>query len=616
MSFLLNLSRAQKRSVLLGTDVALVPVALLSAASLHFGLLGAWPWFAGNWAFTLLMMTVAAGCSYGLGIFRIRLKAFDRSAVVQMMGFAALLGAASLVLAMFAGLGIPFRLHMTFCIAFFLLSTGSRYVMLEVLLNAYRANGHVTSVMIYGAGKTGMQLASALKSHPDIIPVGFVDDSLALRGQTVGGLPVYHGARLEEVLVQTNPDRVVIAMPSASRKAVAKIERRVERTGVKLQVLPSFAQLVGQEEARGTFDDFLGRENLHEDIAIGFQEYVDQSVMVTGAGGSIGSELCRQILRCHPKSLILFEQNELALYDIEMELSDLARRNNVALKAVLGSISDAPLLRDVMQRDQIDVIFHAAAYKHVPMVQSNPLVGLKNNVLGTATLAAIAKEQRVARFVLISTDKAVQPVNVMGASKRFAEMIVQDHASRQCETAFSIVRFGNVLGSSGSVVPLFQDQVARGGPVTLTHPEVTRYFMSVQEAAQLVLTSGGLGQGGEIFVLDMGKPVPVLRLAEQVIEAAGYSVRNADYPDGDIEIITTGLRPGEKMHEELTGRGGKMTTSHEKIFCVQDDCLSELELAAALKQLRDAVAQHDEDAAIAAICRWIEGYSFPLQQVQ
>ena len=620
MSRLLNLTRTQKRSILFGIDVLLVPVSILAATILQFGANNIWSWFVGNWAFTLLMMVIAAVCSVGLGVYRIRLKAFDRSAVGIIMIFAALIGFSSFALAGFGGLNMPLRLHLTLSITFFLLCSGSRYVMLELLLTAYRHNSHISSVLIYGAGKTGMQLASALKSHPDIIPVGFVDDSHALRGQIIGGLPVYHGAELEDILGELKPDRVVIAMPSASRQAVAKVERRVEQAGVKPQVLPSFAQLVGQEKSKDSFtmahDVFLGREDLHKNIDIGCSEYAGRAIMVTGAGGSIGSELCRQILHCAPRKLILFELSELALYEIEMELGELVKACNCELVGILGSVGDGPLVRSVLVDEEVDVIFHAAAYKHVPLVEKNPLVGLSNNVLGTATLSAAAKEAGVARFVLVSTDKAVRPTNIMGASKRFAEMIIQDHASRASETMFSIVRFGNVLGSSGSVIPLFQDQVARGGPVTLTHNDVTRYFMTVQEAAQLVLTAGSLAEGGEVFVLDMGKPVPVRQLAVQVIEAAGYSVRGPQNPEGDIEIITTGLRPGEKMYEELTIGSGRTTTTHEKIFSVREDCLSELEVASALKHLKEAIAQHDDQAALAAVTRWIDGYMPPARKVQ
>ncbi len=620
MNRLLNLTRTQKRATLFAIDVGLVPVALLAAILLQFGQVRVFDWFASEWAFCAMLMMLAAGASMALGIFRIRLKSFDRSAVGKIVLFSGLMGLASLTLASLAGIWMPTRFHLTFAIAFFLLCSGSRLLMLEVLLAAYRSSGHVSSVLIYGAGKTGMQLASALKSHPDIIPVGFVDDNIALKDQIISGLPVYHGGRLDEALSETKPDRVVIAMPSASRQAVAKIERRLERSHIDVRILPSFAQMVGQERMKDPLgvahDVFLGRADLRRNIDIGCGEYAGKTIMVSGAGGSIGSELTRQLIRCKPSKILLFEQSELALYDIELELAEVAERNGIGLVPVLGSVCEPELTRAVLAENKVEVIFHAAAYKHVPMVERNAVAGLSNNVLGTHNLAALAREAGVGRFVLVSTDKAVRPANIMGASKRFAEMLVQDHASRTSDTVFSIVRFGNVLGSSGSVVPLFQDQVARGGPVTLTHNNVTRYFMTVQEAAQLVLTAGSLAEGGEVFVLDMGKPVSVRKLAEQVIESAGYSVRNNLNPEGDIEIITTGLRPGEKMHEELTISEGRTTTKHEKIFSVREECLSEIEMASALKALREAVVTNDAVAARDVVSRWIDGYQPRFQKVQ
>lgn len=620
MSFLLNMNRTQKRATLFGIDVALVPLALLAALFMQFGQMQAFTWLSKEWAFCGMLMILAAGVSTSLGIFRFRLKSFDRSAVQKIVIFSSLMGLSSFVVSSLASIWLPVRFHFAFAIAFFLLCSGSRFLMLELLLTAYRRNGHVSSVLIYGAGKTGMQLASALKSHPDIIPVGFVDDNLALKDQIISGLPVYHGGRLDDALNELKPTRVVIAMPSAQRQSVAKIERRLERTGVDVRVVPSFAQLVGTEKAKdpiaAAHGVFLGRADLRNNIDIGREEYASRTIMVSGAGGSIGSELCRQMLHCQPAKIVLFEQSELALYDMENELLDIAERRGIELVAILGSVCEPELTRAVMAQHNVDVIFHAAAYKHVPLVEKNPIAGLSNNVLGTANLAIQARDAGVGRFVLVSTDKAVRPANIMGASKRFAEMLVQDHASRPSNTVFSIVRFGNVLGSSGSVVPLFQDQVSRGGPVTLTHDEVTRYFMTVQEAAQLVLTAGSLAEGGEVFVLDMGKPVPVRKLAEQVIEAAGYTVRSALNPDGDIDIMTTGLRPGEKMHEELTIGSGKTTTKHEKIFSVREECLSELEIASALKAIKLAVKANDQNAARDAVSRWIDGYAPDVQQVQ
>ncbi len=333
--------------------------------------------------------------------------------------------------------------------------------------------------------------------------------------------------------------------------------------------------------------------------------------MVTGAGGSIGSQLCHELINGDIRKLVLFEQSELALYSIELALSQLAQTHGFKLVAVLGSVSNAQLVRDTLRAHHVDTIFHAAAYKHVPMVERNPISGLSNNVMGTRVLAAQAKAEGVSRFVLISSDKAVRPANVMGASKRFAEMIVQDLASRPSETVFSIVRFGNVLGSSGSVFPLFQKQIAKGGPVTLTHDDTTRYFMTPQEAAQLVLAAGHMAQGGEVFMLDMGPPIPVRALAGHMINDAGLSIHNAQNPDGDIAIEVTGLREGEKLHEELSLSQCRTPTRHDRILQVHERCLSELELASTLRALETAIDKNDPAAARETINRWIAADQTP-----
>lgn len=613
LNLILALTRREKRAVFLTTDMALVPICMLFALVLQQGRSFSFPNLLNLWPLIVLLVLVAAGASSFLGIYRIRLKSFERSAVFKVLMFACILTVASISLARLGQVNVTLRVHATFGIIFFLACSGVRVAMLEALLALYRSNNDIKTVLIYGAGKTGLQLVSALKSHPEIAPIGFVDDNAALKGQIVHGLPVFSGAQLEQVIEDTNPARVVIAMPSVERKVIARIERRLANAGVDVQIVPSFAQIVGEEKTTDVWAPaaprtFLGRDDLQDHIDIGCHAYAGQSIMISGAGGSIGSELCRQIMTCQPSKLVLFDHSEFALYSIEAELREHADERSIELIACLGSVSDVELVGRVLQTYDIDTILHAAAYKHVPLVETNPLVGLSNNVFGTHSLATQATEAGVKRFVLVSSDKAVRPTNVMGASKQLAEQIIGDLASRSQTTVFSSVRFGNVLGSSGSVVPLFQEQIARGGPVTLTDKDVTRYFMTVQEAAQLVLTAGSLAQGGETFVLDMGKPVPVMQLAEQVIEAAGFSVRNVENPDGDIEIVTTGLRPGEKMHEELTSGTRKLTTSHEKIFCVEETGLSELELASALKALREAVGNQDTGHARAVIQRWVHGY--------
>ena len=460
-------------------------------------------------------------------------------------------------------------------------------------------------------------VASAAESQAQ----GVVETARAMQGVTVLGLPVYKPSLLPEIIQRRHIDRVLLAMPSLSLPKQTQVVRQLEKLGVEVQALPSFAQLIGEEQLVDKLAPilpgrFLGREQLDAQMRGSDTHYANRTVLITGAGGSIGSELCRQVLACGPKRLVLYELSELALYQIEMELQLLAEGEAPEIVTVLGSVTDARLVRKVLSDYHVDVVLHAAAYKHVPLVEANPLAGLANNVLGTATLARAAAEHGVERFLLVSSDKAVRPTNVMGASKRLAELVVQDLAARSTGTVFAMVRFGNVLGSSGSVIPLFQDQIARGGPVTLTHREVTRYFMTVQEAVGLVLQAGGFARGGEVFVLDMGDPVPIAKLARQMVEAAGYTVRDAGNPDGDIEIAITGLRPGEKLHEELLIGEGFLTTAHEKIFAAREAMLSEIEVASALRALRAAVAAADDAAARTVIARWVEGYPQPQEALK
>ncbi len=606
-----NMPRAQKQVIMLGIDLVLVPLAFVFTLVVQgqdvslAGLARAAP-VAG------LSVVLAAALSVLLGIPKIQLKAYDVTGIGRTALFAVLLACAAFALGRLAGLGYPAGVYVVFGLTFFVLCSAARVVLLQALLALYRREVPRCRVLIYGAGTTGTQLAQALKTHETIKPVAFVDDNAALQGLSIAGLPVLKPARIRDIAAERAIDRVLLAMPSLSLPKRTQIARRLEGMGLEVQALPSFAQLIGEEAlvdklAPVVPGQLLGRAQLDRDILTDDAHFTGRSVLVSGAGGSIGSELCRQVLACKPARLVLYELSELALYTIDMELREIAAEAGTRIVPVLGSVTDARLARKVLAEHGVDVVLHAAAYKHVPLVEMNPLAGLANNVLGTATLAREAREAGVERFILISSDKAVRPTNVMGASKRLAELVVQDLAERGQGTVFAMVRFGNVLGSSGSVIPLFQDQIARGGPLTVTHSDVTRYFMTVQEAVRLVLRASSFAKGGEVFVLDMGSPVPIRNLARQVIEASGYTVCDAANPDGDIEIVITGLRPGEKLHEELLIGEGFLTTAHEKIFTAREASLSEIEVASALRSLREAVATADDAAARAVIARWVEG---------
>ncbi len=616
LNLISSLSRTQKSLIFLSIDLCLVPLALLLAIAVQTlpdpamvtldKTLPVLPW----------LLALVAGLAVGLGLPMVQLKAYERRAVALTALLAAGGAVALASLSRLAGLGLPPLTHVLFGLGYFLLLVAVRAILLQILLEVYRRARPRRRVMIYGAGTTGTQLASALKAHESIDPVAFVDDNTSLQGVLLAGLPVYSPARLVQQAQARGVRRVLLAMPSLSQPKQAQIARRLQKLGLEVQALPSFAQLIGEETLVAKLapvapQRFLGRDARDGGLGKGAGAYAGRVVLVSGAGGSIGSELCRQVLACAPRRLILFELGELALYTVHRELSHLVEDSGIDLVPVLGSVTDPRQVRRVLAEEGVQVVLHAAAYKHVPLVEANPLSGLANNVLGTRTLAREAASAGVERFILISSDKAVRPTNVMGASKRLAELVVQDLATRHGETVFSMVRFGNVLGSSGSVVPLFQEQVRQGGPVTVTDARVTRYFMTIREAVHLVLKAGAGARGGEIFVLDMGMPVPILKLARQVIESAGYTVRDAANPEGDIEIAITGLRPGEKLQEELSLSGDLIPTPFAKIFCTREAFLSEIEVAAVLQGLRAALAAGDDMAARALIDRWVEKQAAP-----
>ena len=610
-----SLKRQTKQTIVLSIDIGLVPVALVIAFALQMNGLPPFDSDTLDWLALPLLMLIAGLLSFAMGIHRIQLKSYESRAIGMTAVHAVIMGVATVTLDALANYGTPFATFINFVIVYFLLAVALRMTLLKVLLAIYRRGNTQYRVLIYGAGRTGRQLAAALRTDDTILPVAFVDDNKALQSTIVQGLSVFSPIAIQTLARTRNVDRVLLAMPSVPRPRLAEISSRLEDLGLVVQALPSFAQLTGnrplvQQLQPVVPNRFLGRAPLDGELSGGAETYVGRSILISGAGGTIGSELSRQLMGMQPKRLILLEISELALYNLEMELAVLARKTGVEIVPLMGSVADAPLLRRIMAKYAVSVVLHAAAYKHVPLVEANPAAGLSNNVLGTQTIALVAGEMGVRQFILISSDKAVRPKNVMGASKRMAEIVVQDLASRSNTagggTIYSMVRFGNVIGSSGSVVPLFTDQIARGGPVTLTHRDVTRYFMTIPEAARLVLVAGGFAHGGDVFVLDMGDPIPIIDLARQMIAAAGYSVRDDAHPEGDIEIVLTGLRPGEKMHEELLIGEGQITTPHPKILQAREDHLSQIEVAAALKALRAAIVDADEQVLRAVIARWVE----------
>ena len=453
-------------------------------------------------------------------------------------------------------------------------------------------------VLIYGAGSTGRQLVAAMTNSHEMQVVGFLDDDDRLHGHVLNGQPIYNPSDLATLATTLDISDVLLAMPSLNRKRRNEILAQIRTTGVAVRTLPSVTDLaqgkVSISDLRELdIDDLLGREPVLPNHILLAMNVRGKVVMVTGAGGSIGSELCRQILSTGPSKLLLIEQSEFALYNIHQELETKLAGREIVILPLLASVQDADRMREIISTWHPNTVYHAAAYKHVPLVEHNPAEGINNNVFGTLHAARAAAENGVTDFVLISTDKAVRPTNIMGASKRLAEMVLQALATTNPGTRFSMVRFGNVLGSSGSVVPKFRQQIRDGGPITLTHPEVTRFFMTLSEAAQLVIQAGAMAKGGDVFVLDMGESVKIMGLARRMIELSGLTVKDQQNPEGDIEIEVTGLRPGEKLYEELLIGENPKPTAHARIMRAYDEFIPWAALESKLNALEMALHLND-----------------------
>lgn len=467
-------------------------------------------------------------------------------------------------------------------------------------------------IAIYGAGDAGQQIAAALNRSDDHLPVFFIDDHTSLQGQIVEGLRVYSVEKALQRFSKERVDEILLAIPSVGRVRKTEIIQQFESAHLKITELPGLTQLVDGEIRVSDIQevdiiDLLGRDPVPPIAHLLSKNIQNKIVMVTGAGGSIGSELCRQIIKNQPKMLVLYELTEFALYDIDKELRQAA---SCQIVPILGTVQDQQKLERIIEQYQVQTVYHAAAYKHVPLVECNPIAGLKNNAIGTANSLNAAVKKGVETFVLISTDKAVRPTNVMGASKRMAELYCQAVAETKPHTQISIVRFGNVLGSSGSVVPLFKQQIAKGGPITVTHPEVTRYFMTIPEASQLVIQAGALGSGGDVFLLDMGEPVRIQDLARQMIKLSGLRVRETGETDGDIEIAYSGLRPGEKLYEELLiDHDNTEYTEHTRILRSFEKHFPLHEIQSVFSKINQMTAvEQDIDWALTQLEHYVDGY--------
>lgn len=466
-------------------------------------------------------------------------------------------------------------------------------------------------IVIYGAGSAGIQLAGALRVSSEMQPVAFIDRDSSLHGTSLGGIKVLHPKKLEKLVKRNKVDEVLIAIPSASRSILRELLKEVEEYSLKVRILPGLAELAQgkvlvSELKEVDITDLLGRYEVEANQELLDKNIVGKTVLITGAGGSIGSEIARQVAKNNPKTLIVLDSNEFALYEIKKEIESSV--SDIRLKTIIASVTNKKRMMDVFHTFDVDTIYHSAAYKHVPLVEENPFEGVFNNIIGTKACLEAAIDSQTETFVLISTDKAVRPTNIMGATKRFAEMILQSYSKDNKVTRMTMVRFGNVLGSSGSALPLFQSQIKEGGPVTVTDPEVTRYFMSISEAAELVIQAGAMGKGGDVFVLDMGESVKIVDLAKRLINLSGLEIKDENNHNGDIEIIFTGLRPGEKLYEELLIGDNVSKTQHQQILRAQEEFIEKEEIERLISELKEAEKNNDVIALKNIFRRVIHGY--------
>jgi FlaA1/EpsC-like NDP-sugar epimerase len=621
---ILNLPRVAKRLVVLATDASLCVLTVWLAFYLRLGdfvSLSGPPSKAALYSIALALPIFMIGGLYR-AIFRYSggpaFMAITRATAIYGLLYAALFTA-------FSFDGVPRTVGLIQPILLLLAIGTSRAAAGYWLGGAYKnllKRSTLPKVLVYGAGNSGQQLAAAMAHSHDMRVVGFIDDDVRLQGHVINGLPIHSPIDLSNLISSLEITDVLLALPSISRKRRNEIIDTMLAARVSVRTLPSVTELaqgkISTSDLRELdIDDLLGREMVHPDDSLLVVHTQGKVILVTGAGGSIGSELCRQLLQLAPATLLLVEQSEFALYETHQELMPIAAETGITLVPLLCSVQEYDRMYNIISAWRPYSVYHAAAYKHVPLVEHNPVEGIRNNVFGTLQLARAATG-RVSKFVLISTDKAVRPTNVMGASKRLAEMVLQglaEHSTGQpttqidtVHTVFSMVRFGNVLGSSGSVVPKFREQIKNGGPITLTHPDITRYFMTIPEAAQLVLQAGAMSQGGDLFVLDMGQPVKIIDLAKRMIDLSGLTLRDQANEDGDIEIQITGLRPGEKLYEELLIGDNPQPTAHPRIMTAHENCLPWATFESKLHSLQVALDQNNVTEVRSMLLELVSGY--------
>ncbi|SFH99484.1 NDP-sugar epimerase, includes UDP-GlcNAc-inverting 4,6-dehydratase FlaA1 and capsular polysaccharide biosynthesis protein EpsC [Collimonas sp. OK307] len=615
----LSLSRLHKQIIAVTADIILLPLTFCLAIWLRHDGLNSWLLHQYGLLITALPL-ISIPIFIKLGLYRAVIRFIDHK-IVYVVVFGVTLSVIALgALGTFTQTaGYSRAVFGIYWVSAILYVTASRFLARSYLLRASGVKG-VVRVAIYGAGQAGTQLASALRAGNEYLPVAFIDDKKELNKASIAGIKVHTADDLPNLIARYNFKEILLAMPSLSKLQQKHILDKLEPLKVKIKVTPPIKSLINgelrvQDIREVEIEDLLGRDPVEPNPDLISACITNKSVLVTGAGGSIGSELCRQIIRQRPSRLILLEMSEFGLYAIEQELAELQRSLGLKIELLpfLSSVLETEKCTRIMRTFGVETVYHAAAYKHVPLVEHNPIEGIRNNVFGTLSVAKAAMAAGVKSFVLISTDKAVRPTNVMGSTKRFAELILQAFSRVQAKgaskTRFCMVRFGNVLGSSGSVVPLFRKQIMAGGPLTLTHPEITRYFMTIPEAAQLVLQASAMGQGGDVFVLDMGDPVKIIDLATRMVHLSGLDVLSDLTPDGTIEINHVGLRPGEKLYEELLIGENVEGTEHPLIMRAQEVEIPWVILEGLLNKLEEACANFDHEEVRELLLRTVAEYT-------
>ena len=640
---LIALPRTYKRLLEVFADVLLVWVALWLAFAVRYGDAHSVEPFAGHaWVFVVAPL-IAIPLFTLFGMYRSVMRYLGADALLAIgkaVSFSALLLALAVYWYQDAPKVVPRSMVFNYWLLSLLLIGGLRMLMRQFFVGGWYSASQPFSlkrdqvglprVAIYGAGAAGNQLVAALRLGKAMRPVAFIDDDPGITGRVIAGLRVYPSNKIDRLIDRTQADQILLAIPSATRSRRREVLEKLRQFPLRVLSVPGFMDLASgrvkvDDVQEVDIADLLGRDPVPPQMELFNRCVRGQVVMVTGAGGSIGAELCRQLISAAPTTLLLFEHSEFNLYSIHAELEQRVSRESLQLQLVplLGSVRNPEQLHDIMAGWAVNTVYHAAAYKHVPIVEHNIAEGVLNNVLGSTYAAQAAIKAGVEHFVLVSTDKAVRPTNVMGSSKRLAEMVMQALSKESApvllgdeetlqqvnKTRFTMVRFGNVLGSSGSVIPLFREQIRRGGPVTVTHPNITRYFMTIPEAAQLVIQAGAMGQGGDVFVLDMGEPVKIAELAEKMIALSGLKLRSADYPNGDVALTFTGLRPGEKLYEEWLIGDGAMPTEHPMILRANEECLPWKELKQALTALLAALEQQDYASVRLLLRKTVNGYA-------